>query len=833
MTETAMDLRNFIQARQTLQPSPISEDTDSIASQTPSCNPPEPMDISDENTKVQSEGEISNSPSPPPCIISAPKIILHPNPRTNLSRRESVNYFENTKNFFSWNKNEPIEFGGAWNTLSSRRKRVTGNFTGSQITWDGIQQRKDRMMNTSGGQKSPPSTPKPNIYKVHGKSMDDFIPGYKEGDIKPNPDIISINLCRNRALNSNGCRREPISFPQDDSEIFYSDDEDMEDNTCRTCFQSSINISNKEHQSLGPFAISHVLGPIAQNMKAAIAIIALTEIKDYKLICKHCDQFKTDLHQTSTIKDIDHLFRHGNKLGENSDVKTILGTVKNENLHLCVQCTQVYPSHVALLLHATVSTNHNSLQTIYCGRCQEFIENTTQISHAQRFHNLEINCPQCPLTQSDILDTLFHFTNKSVHPKTSDSMRQLLNVEQIWDVDMQRSSTCLTLTPAKEFFIKIMESNNYHNHIEYATQPDLCRNHSSELNQDGVGFPADTMDLISKFINYEDSVKLSLLMSNIRFGNPLHDHRKVTRSLYYEVISLLVHSSFKDIYALATITPNDVELYLYGPEQERSTHLLGPSILTKSPNLFSLRDLENFDAITFGQTGLQQSGTTFYSTLRILNLSPSAENDLWWPTTFLNDRNPTSLQGSLNIKNMYTECVPSDRNFIQLLRDQCIRIGDCTPIFAELNILPFLRKHHPSYWSKILSINLNNIIMSFFVGICKIRQECDKNISGTPEIVVIGQYPFSGHHQIPAAELLDIWQRINECASLVARFTRVQFIPTSGLIGYGKRFRANDLGNPQPTFNWNGELSEFSKLQGLTLIEIYLRNRSLIKNLLK
>ena len=398
-------------------------------------------------------------------------------------------------------------------------------------------------------------------------------------------DQVSGILLRNRQNPIPSRHREPLLLPflDDDNEIFYSDSEDDSriPPKCIHCGQSApVNLSLQQHQELGPFASTHMLGLQTLTFKTNIAIIAMCYMSQETLFCKFCDHFEYNLQNVSEIQDKTHLFQHGHHLGPNPTVATIMANTPIPNIHLCWVCCKVFPSQLSLLLHCAL-VNHENTTDIYCGICHLIVHDTTQFSHVQAHHDLFTECPMCPGSLIRSMDLIVHLQSATVHPHWEQAKRHL-TCSQIIYLDATRTAEIGNFVCTDTGLNELLESTSMQVHLDYLAQPDLLEVHKNELAHNDIGFPADQVDLIARYLPRSANLRLSVIVLCLKNGQNLFTQKQHISSLKYELLSILTHISLRNLYCSGILTPTNISECLIGPDSYQGPCLLTPSILTQS-----------------------------------------------------------------------------------------------------------------------------------------------------------------------------------------------------------------------------------------------------------
>ena len=618
-----------------------------------------------------------------------------------------------------------------------------------------------------------------------------------------------------------------------DSAIFYSDSEnsddedssstcEVSDEICRICYKKPPNTTLDQHYRLGGFASQHKLSFLEPRKKHCLAILTLSKpLHGAILTCRHCNHFSQNLRKVNTVSNeiLNHLLTHGSTLGDNPSAADVLKHLNTKKHFLCMECIMVFPTFLSLMVHCIHTRTHKTRTDIYCTLCEQFYSETTLISHTLCHHNT-FQCPECTLSFHTIIELLMHLLNSRPHLQLGADVQNMLTDEQMQKIFLDRKiNTMGTITP--EVYIKnTLKTINLSHLGRTLAQPHLLSNFKAE-NENQPFSPPDIIALVAKHLDRSASLSLSGILRILRYNRKSSLDRLNYRDFQYEINQINIAIFLQQLWKTAVSTPPQVDNLLYGTDLFTGHHLLGPSVLTHSSTRLSKADLEPFQAVLIGLELLDKAGTLPSSSIPVLNLSPDDSHQKMWPTDFYNYLGPDTVQGQITLDNKPIQHLPSDENYLEHVQHVLHITPLHTPIIVELNLLPFLRHHSPETWKSLLDTNLKSILLGFFCGISKISQVFKSQKGELPEIVVLGQPPFASDYQLSARTLLQMWDDINLGALLISRYTKTIFLPCTGLIGFGKHFYSNILDQQFPTFNSDHSLSQYSRNQALSLIQLY------------
>ena len=275
--------------------------------------------------------------------------------------------------------------------------------------------------------------------------------------------------------------------------------------------------------------------------------------------------------------------------------------------------------------------------------------------------------------------------------------------------------------------------------------------------------------------------------------------------------------------------PLALEIKQYGIDNYEQGHLLRPSVLAQSENVWLPADLQIYDCVIIGNLGKKDSGTLPGASFRTLNLSP--QRSFVWPNRFITLNHwKNSVQGTLELDEKYTEPVSATENYLLHVKNVLNKHRANKQTFVEFNLQGFLHKIPAEKWNQFLDKNLKTLTVAYFIGLERIRKELEKTGKQDPTPVVIGQGPISGILQLSASDMNKLTERIDQAGLLISRLLRVTYIPISSLVGYGSRAHGNILGKPQPPLDLNHQWTSYARHQVLKLLKDYMETREDILN---
>ena len=628
-----------------------------------------------------------------------------------------------------------------------------------------------------------------------------------------------------------GPTQEPVVFEDDSS----GTDEELEsdqdvfiiaDRACQVCFNKPPNVSLERHRRLGGFAITHKLGMLDIPKKHALAILTLAAtLPNGLFICRNCQDFQVQLRDETKIplQHIHHLMTHGSLLGDNPSVQDLLNKQIQGPL-LCLQCTEVFPSFLSLMVHCGFSKDHSEKTEIYCNLCHGFFNRTTLISHHLQHHNNTLRCPMCDLGFVTTMDLLIHLMNSRPHYQLSQETLRLFTNQQIQELNKRRQPNTITTVRTELMVREALKIHNFIHLARYMNQPELFINFQAEIQNEPFQMP-NLVELVARYLSKPDSLAVTELVRALRFGTKLANKFQDFKTYFYEINQINIGLFLKDLWNNATKLPTKLDELLYGVDVYAGPHLLGQSYLTHIPGKITTVDSKSYKAIVIGIQLLNNAGTLPNSAFPILNLSPDNSQENKWPTHFYTHFENT-VQGIVHLEGKALHHLPSDKNYIQHVKEIALKAPLDIPICIELNLYSFLMCHSPETWSKLLKHSLKNILLGFFCGLTRVSQEVYQTRGKYPEFVVLGQPPVSSNFQINESVLIHLWYQVNIAAALVARFTKILFIPATGVIGLGPDWYSNILGKPHPTFTREQSLSSYTRTQALQVLQLYCRARA-------
>lgn len=599
------------------------------------------------------------------------------------------------------------------------------------------------------------------------------------------------------------------------TETFLSDDED-DDMQCIVCQKQPPEISISHHKALGGFANHHILGSLDQNKQVAIITATITKLDgEGNLNCRFCHNWHMDTTIASKVRNIQHLAMHGICMGANPTLNQALDKIRTD-LYICIQCGMVFPSQISLILHAALSVGHDSRQEIFCNSCKTFVSETTIHSHHQEFHDQEVNCPSCN-KPTGVMETLFHYTNSSTHPELTLQMKKHLSKPQVRELNQKRNYTYMALDIPSNAAKILALRNGFSHEANQVTTPGLFQ----ALTILDQNYPQNQGEIVANQLPRPTRILMAQVLKTYNDGVDWNISNIEINQLNFEITTAVLGTTLKELFKTATETPANLDYYLFGILTDYpGCYLFPPSILNKSREILSPETIGQYDLITCGNLLLNQSGTSRESGFRVLNLGPT-KRELLWPTNFFTHPGEHCIQGALILKGEGLKYIPVEKNYLQYVWELCKRIRVNTPVCVEFNIFPYLKNREPHTWNVFLEKNLLNIASSFFTGLARLRQETTELTGNCVELVVLGQGPFSAKHEIPAKQLIALWQKINQVGSFYARTCKIVFLPTSGMISFGVNSYTNVLINPSATFNQNEDISNYTRHQTITILQLY------------
>ena len=638
-----------------------------------------------------------------------------------------------------------------------------------------------------------------------------------------------VTLMRNRCMNILGPQMEPTQFEDQPEEYMAVDQDILEtgDQNCNVCFKKPVNTTIYQHKQLGAWALNHKIGLEPTRKKHAVAIIALSVMtQEGHLRCKQCQHFSINLKRSTAIQNqnLDHLMTHGSMYGENPEIEEVLEKQEHRKTYICVECTEIFPSLLSLLIHSAYSKSHHEKTEIFCPLCFKFYQRTDLVSHMTRIHPCALKCPMCSIGLPSIMDLMIHLVNSRPHFQLSPEVNRMLTFKQIRDLANNRSPNTLVLGRMEIMTRDILKRNNMVHLARYLNQPELIRNYRIEVKAEEAGIP-NLLNLVAKYMDRENSLKLSTLMQSLKNRSDLPCRVQDIEELHYELMAINIGLIRAALMKSAERTPVNVGNLLYGEDLFDGNHLIGSSILVHRKDDITKADLGLCEAIIIGTHLLDRAGTLPSASFKVLNLSPEQPQRNTFPNSYYNTEGENNIQGARIMENELTSHVPSDRNLLQHIKEMIFKTPHHLPFFIELNLLTVLQQYSPDKWETILRKNLKSILLGFFIGIARIVREATHVKGAAPELVIMGQPPFGAQHQLDSKILISMWETINSTAILLSRFLKINYIPTTGLISYGEGFYTNILQKPYPTFVRDHSLSNYSRHQALRLVELYCKTR--------
>ena len=601
-------------------------------------------------------------------------------------------------------------------------------------------------------------------------------------------------------------------------------------NNCQVCFSNTSPIM--EHRIQGGFAKSHKLGLLPEKKKKVLKILTLMDMKNGILMCRNCNYLKINLRERNslTAEEYEHITNHGYVTGENPTVEETLYYNGKNTLFVCLECEQVFPSYLSLTLHSLYFKEHTKMYSeVYCPLCGKFEAKTTFSAHLLKKHVNQVKCLMCPAVFQNVNDLITHVVQPNPHKEITTEIRSLLTDNQVSALHKYRKENTMMHQRTDVTVIPIMKEKDMIEYRRYLNQPELLGHHQIEQNAQERNHPRNCQDILAKFSNRELSLQLSNVLQSIKLNTKYIIPRKTFEEIKYELnqtsVSLIMEKYCSQLVEL----PLALEIKQYGIDNYEQGHLLRPSVLAQSENVWLPADLRIYDCIIIGNHGMKDSGTLPGASFRTLNLSP--QKSFVWPNCFITLNHwKNSVQGTLELDEKYTEPVPDTENYLLHVKNVLSNIQANKPTFVEFNLQGFLHKIPTEKWSQFLEKNLKTLTEAYFIGLERIRQELERTgkLHSTP--VVIGQGPISGILQLSAKDMNKLTERIDQAGLLISRLLRVTYIPISSLVGYGSRAHGNILGKPQPPLDLNHQWTTYARHQVLKLLQDYMATREDILN---
>ena len=597
--------------------------------------------------------------------------------------------------------------------------------------------------------------------------------------------------------------RNSVSDDLYDEQMCQTEDLENQRNNCQVCFSNILPIM--EHRIKGGFAKNHKLGLLPEKKKKMLKIITLMDVKNGILICRNCNHLKINLRERNklTAEEYEHITNHGYVTGENPTVEETLYYNGKNTLFVCLECERVFPSYLSLVLHSLYFKEHTNMYSeIYCPLCGKFEAKTTFSAHLLNNHSNQVKCLMCPAVFQHVNDLITHFVQPNPHKEITAEIRSLLTENQVSALHKYRKENTLMHQRTDVTIIPIIKEKDMIEYRRYLNQPELLENHQIEQNAQERIHPRNCQDILAKFSNRELSLRLSNVLQSIKLNTKYIIPRKVFEEIQYELnqtsVSLIMEKYCSQLVEL----PLALEIKQYGVDNYEQGHLLRPSVLVRSENVWLPADLQIYDCVIIGNLGMKDSGTLPGASFRTLNLSP--QQSFVWPNCFITLNHwKNSVQGTLELDEKYTEPVSATENYLLHVKNVLSRIQANKQTFVEFNLQGFLHKIPTEKWSQFLDKNLKTLTIAYFIGIERIRQELEKTGKQHPTPVVIGQGPISGILQLSASDMNKFTERIDQAGLLISRLLHVTYIPISSLVGYGSRAHGNILGKPQPPLDLN------------------------------
>ena len=624
--------------------------------------------------------------------------------------------------------------------------------------------------------------------------------------------------------------RNSVSDDLYDEQMCQTEDLENQRNNCQVCFSNILPIM--EHRIKGGFAKNHKLGLLPEKKKKMLKIITLMDVKNGILICRNCNHLKINLRERNklTAEEYEHITNHGYVTGENPTVEETLYYNGKNTLFVCLECERVFPSYLSLVLHSLYFKEHTNMYSeIYCPLCGKFEAKTTFSAHLLNNHSNQVKCLMCPAVFQHVNDLITHLVQPNPHKEITTEIRSLLTENQVSALHKYRKENTLMHQRTAVTIIPILKEKDMIEYRRYLNQPELLENHQIEQNAQERSHPRNCQDILAKFSNRESSLRLSNVLQSIKLNTKYIIPRKVFEEIQYELnqtsVSLIMEKYCSQLVEL----PLALEIKQYGVDNYEQGHLLRPSVLVRSENVWLPADLHIYDCVIIGNLGMKDSGTLPGASFRTLNLSP--QQSFVWPNCFITLNHwKNSVQGTLELDEKYTEPVSATENYLLHVKNVLSRIQANKQTFVEFNLQGFLHKIPTEKWSQFLDKNLKTLTIAYFIGIERIRQELEKTGKQHPTPVVIGQGPISGILQLSASDMNKFTERIDQAGLLISRLLRVTYIPISSLVGYGSRAHGNILGKPQPPLDLNHQWTSYARHQVLKLLQDYMETREDILN---
>ena len=632
--------------------------------------------------------------------------------------------------------------------------------------------------------------------------------------------VVRVRYSEREILSDNRCQDQLVEL------------EDQRNN-CQVCFSNTSSIM--EHRIQGGFAENHKLGMLPEKKKRVLKIITLMDANRGTLSCRYCNHIQIDLRKRNKLTDeeYDHISNHGYLTGENPTVQEVLYKNGKNTLLVCLECEEIFPSYISLVLHNLYYKEHSGLyQEIYCPLCRKFETRTTLSAHLLKVHTGQVKCLMCPAVFPQVLDMTTHLTQPVPHPVISTEIRLLLTEQQVSILYEYRKQNRTMYQSPEETMIPVIRDQEMIEYGRYLSQPELLQNHQAEQNSQDRRHPRNCQDILAKFSHRNLSLQLSNVLQSVKLQSSYIISRETLQKMMYETkqaaVAIVIEKHCNQLVEL----PIALEVKQYGLENvhdHQLGHLLQPSILVQSESTLSASDLRIYDCLIIGNHGMKSSGTLPGASFRTLNLSPRAS--FIWPNYFVSlEHWNQSVQGSLVLDETHTVIVPTTKNYLLHVRNILHRIHTDKPTFVEFNLQGFLYQIPPETWHQFLEKNLKTLTLAYFIGLERIRKELGRTREQFPSLTVIGQGPISGILQMSARDMNLITEKIDQAGLLISRLMRVNYIPVSSLVGYGSRAHGNILEKPQPPLDLNHQWTSYARHQVLQLIKDYMAAKEDILN---
>ena len=282
--------------------------------------------------------------------------------------------------------------------------------------------------------------------------------------------VVRVRYSEREILSDNLCQAQPADLEE-------------QKNNCQVCFSNTLSIM--EHRIQVGFAENHKLGMLPEKKKRVLKIITLMDANRGMLSCRHCNHIQIDLRKRNklTEEEYNHISSHGYLTGENPTIQEILYRNGKNTLFVCLECEEVFPSYISLVLHSLYYKEHTGLyKEIYCPLCGKFKTKTTLSTHLLKIHPGQVKCLMCPAVFPQVLDMITHLTQPVPHPVISTEIRLLLTEHQVSALHEYRKENRTMYQSPEETMIQVIRDQEMIEYGRYLSQPELLQNHQAEQN---------------------------------------------------------------------------------------------------------------------------------------------------------------------------------------------------------------------------------------------------------------------------------------------------------------------------------------------------------------